>query len=75
MADSIYVRQWFRKGDFEYSSAEFLFRHRPLPVDVICYLCQQAVEKWLKGFMIHNGIGEPPHTHELGWLCKMCTDG
>jgi HEPN domain-containing protein len=44
---------------------------RPVPLEVICYHCEQAAEKILKGYLIQNNI-EPPRTHDLRLLCKMC---
>ena len=34
---------------------------------------EQAAEKVLKGYLIHHDV-EPPKTHDLRLLCKMCAD-
>jgi HEPN domain-containing protein len=44
---------------------------RPVPVEIICYHCQQASEKYLKAVIALQGI-EPPYTHDLNELCKQC---
>jgi HEPN domain-containing protein len=52
-------------------SAEYLWNMHPLPVEVICYHCQQAVEKLLKGFLAFHG--EPIRkTHDLTLLNSIC---
>ena len=68
------LRQWLDKGNNELRSAEYLATmHNPTPDEVICYLCQQAAEKYLKGFLFLNDI-EPPKTHDLNELLSMCAE-
>ena len=43
----------------------------PKQIEIICYHAQQTVEKTLKGFLLYNDI-EPPKTHDLVMLCRMC---
>jgi HEPN domain-containing protein len=43
----------------------------PTPLEIICFHCQQAVEKYLKGFLVFHGE-EPPYIHDLDKLCKQC---
>jgi len=40
--------------------------------NLVCYHAQQAAEKSLKGFMIHNNTPHPK-THDLIDLNKLCT--
>ena len=47
---------------------------RPQPLEIICYHCQQAAEKHLKGFLLYHGVIEPPKTHNLNLLMDMCLD-
>ena len=65
-----YVIEWFRFADSDLSSAEYLQGMFPKPIEIICYHCQQSVEKFLKGYLIFNGIDEPPKTHNLVELCE-----
>jgi HEPN domain-containing protein len=68
------LRQWLDKGNNELRSAEYLATmHHPTPDEVICYLCQQAAEKYLKGFLFLNDM-EPPKTHDLNELLNMCVE-
>ena len=68
-----YVAEWFRFADADLASAEFLLGLQPLPMEIICYHCEQSAEKYLKGFLLYKGIIEPPKTHDLNTLCEMCS--
>ena len=46
----------------------------PPRYEVICYLCQQSAEKYLKGYLIFCGNDEPPKTHNLSRLCVLCSE-
>lgn len=37
----------------------------------ICVQCHQAIEKYLKGFLVYNGE-KPPRIHDLVKLAKLC---
>ena len=41
--------------------------------EIICYHCQQAVEKYLKAFLCYNGV-IPPKIHVLETLCALCSE-
>jgi HEPN domain-containing protein len=45
----------------------------PKQTEIASYHCQQCAEKALKAFLICKNI-EPPKTHDLKLLCKMCRD-
>jgi len=63
--------EWFRVAQADLDSAEFLQGMRPIPIEVICYHCQQSAEKYLKGFLALNGeVIEK--IHDLVRLNKMC---
>ncbi|MTI96711.1 MAG: HEPN domain-containing protein [Firmicutes bacterium] len=65
------AQQWQRFAAMDLKSAEYLLNMHPVPVEVICYHCQQSAEKYLKGYLVLNGIN-PPKTHDLDELCKNC---
>ena len=66
------LRQWLDKGKDELRSAEYLSTmHYPTPDEVICYLCQQSAEKYLKGYLFSHDI-EPEKTHDLKDLLEIC---
>ncbi|MCI0441792.1 HEPN domain-containing protein [bacterium] len=65
------AREWFKIAELDLSSAEFLQKMNPVPVEIICYHCQQSAEKYLKGFLALSGE-EIKKTHDLIQLNKMC---
>ena len=64
-------QEWQRLAAMDLKSAEHLLKMHPVPVEIICYLCQQSAEKYLKGFLVLHGMN-PPKTHDLDELCKLC---
>lgn len=48
------VEEWFQRGGHDLDTAEILFEREGHP-DIILFHLQQAVEKYLKGFLIYNG--------------------
>ena len=69
-----YILEWFRFADNDLLSAERLTTFYPVHMQLVCYLCEQAAEKYLKGFLVYNGITEPPKIHELDKLCDLCAE-
>ena len=67
------VKGWLDFASRDINSAKHLLSMHPVPLEVICYLCEQAAEKALKGYLIYQNV-EPPRTHDLKLLCIMCTD-
>ena len=65
---------WFKFADTDLATVEYILSMRPLPCEIICFHCQQSVEKYLKGYLIYNGIEQPPKIHDLIELCKLCRD-
>lgn len=65
--------EWLEFAEMDLSAAEYLLSMRPLPVEIICFHCEQAAEKFLKAVLVQLGI-EPPRTHDLIQLCKICSD-
>ncbi|MCZ6676164.1 MAG: HEPN domain-containing protein [Candidatus Poribacteria bacterium] len=59
------VDEWIEKAEADFKGAVALNRRRkdPLP-DLVCYHCQQSAEKYLKAFLIAQGI-TPPRIHDL----------
>mgnify|MGYP001033893830 FL=1 len=73
MKDSGWSSEWLEMANMDLNAAEFLLDMRPVPVEIICYHCQQAAEKLLKGVLVHFDA-EPPKTHDLIQLCKLCCE-
>lgn len=64
-----YIKQWFEKGDHDIIAAQLLIESRPFILDIACFHCQQAVEKYLKAFLIYKGV-DFEKTHNLLLLQK-----
>jgi HEPN domain-containing protein len=66
------LQQWLDKGNDDLRSAEYLSTmHNPTPDEIICFLCQQSAEKYLKAFIFSLDI-EPEKTHDLEYLLEIC---
>jgi HEPN domain-containing protein len=47
------LAEWVNKAEADYQSAVALHRRRKAPLpDIVCYHCQQCVEKYLKAYLI-----------------------
>jgi HEPN domain-containing protein len=67
--DEAYKKQadeWFERGLHDLETAQLLFDEQGY-TDSISYHIQQAIEKYLKGYLVFNGI-KPPRIHELDTL-------
>jgi HEPN domain-containing protein len=64
---------WFKKADHDLLSAEIILEsgRKSLPLDTVCFHCQQVVEKYLKGFLSFHNIAFP-RTHFLPTLLEQC---
>jgi HEPN domain-containing protein len=65
------VRQWFAKADHDIEIVRRnLASEEPL-TDVLCFHCQQAVEKYLKAFLVYHSI-KPPRVHIIEDILIEC---
>jgi HEPN domain-containing protein len=71
--DKELVAEWFRFADDDIDTALLLKDMRPRHHEIICYHCEQAVEKYLKGFLVSKDQ-MPPRTHDLANLCNLCCE-
>ena len=58
------AKAWLRKAESDLLSADNNLRAAQIPFDVVCYHCQQAVEKHLKAFLVFLDA-QPSRTHDL----------
>ncbi len=65
------AKKWQKLADMDLRTAEYLKKMKPLPIEIICYHCQQSAEKYLKGYLVFCGM-VPPRMHDLDELCKLC---
>ena len=65
------VELWIKYAEDDLSVATHLFKtHNPLPINIICYHCQQAAEKALKTVLIHNDA-KYPKTHDISEILQI----
>lgn len=67
------AKEWFRKADNDIRAAEIIIKEVQPPTDTVCFHAQQAVEKYLKGYLTKNGR-EFLKSHDLNYLLKLCVD-
>ncbi|MBC7228099.1 MAG: HEPN domain-containing protein [Thermoflexales bacterium] len=64
------TKEWMDKAEQDYQVVAFL-QDAGLPVyDVICFHAQQSAEKFLKAWLIEQGV-DFPRTHDLEILAKL----
>jgi HEPN domain-containing protein len=64
------VRQWIAKADVDYRTAERLVGDTEPIRESIAFHCEQAVEKYLKAFLVCQQI-EFPKTHSISRLLDL----
>jgi HEPN domain-containing protein len=63
------AKEWLHFSEMDLQSARFLLGMRPVPVEIICYHCQQCAEKSLKAILVRNAQ-EPKRIHDLTKLLQ-----
>lgn len=66
-----YVRLWIEKAGNDLDSAKRLLEIEPYILDNACFHCQQAIEKYLKAFLIFNEK-DIQKTHDVNFLLEEC---
>jgi HEPN domain-containing protein len=67
------IADWIRLAGDDLRLAEHSQTMWPIPLELVCYHCQQSAEKYLKVFLISQGE-TPPYIHDLPELLKMCRE-
>lgn len=64
------TKQWYDMAVMDFGVAKHLDEtYRPKPLEIICYHCQQAVERAIKALiMYYGGEGGLPKLHDLSFL-------
>jgi HEPN domain-containing protein len=67
-----YLVEWIHKAEEDYNAALALARQRKKTMpNAMSFHCQQCAEKYLKAFLVQNGVVFPK-THDLLELHKLC---
>lgn len=64
--------QWIEKAEHDLIAASILLEANPGILDIACFHCQQAIEKYLKAFLIYNSL-DFIFTHNLDYLLQQCS--
>lgn len=68
-----YIKEWLLKADQDLVAANELLKIEPLLSEIICFHCQQAIEKNLKGFLCYHRI-DIEKTHDISFLLIECSN-
>ena len=64
-------QEWLTYASHDLQAAKFLQAMKPLPVEIICYHCEQSAEKAIKAIIVFKGEqGGLPKKHELIFLLQ-----
>lgn len=66
------AKEWFRIGGEELNYAKAAFNDFDDFYSQMCVGCHQAVEKYLKGFLVYNNK-KYPFTHDLIAILRRCS--
>jgi len=67
-----YILEWFRYADMDLLTAQRNTAFYPVHIQMVCFHCQQSVEKYLKGYLLYCERIDPPKIHNLDFLCGKC---
>lgn len=68
-----FIKQWLFKANEDLLVIDKLTEYEIIATSSICFHCQQAVEKFLKAFLIANDV-EIKKTHNIEFLLSECSD-
>lgn len=66
-------RKWIRYANENLGVAERELEHQTPAYHTVCFLCQSAAEKYLKGYLIAQGW-VLKKTHDIAELLELCTE-
>ncbi|MEX2428197.1 MAG: HEPN domain-containing protein [Bacteroidales bacterium] len=66
------IKQWISKGDHDLGTAKVTYLHIPEYLDTVTFHCQQAVEKYLKAYLIFQSTAFR-FSHDLIYLLDLIT--
>lgn len=68
-----YIRQWIAKAADDLIVIDKLTQFEIVATSAVCFHCQQVVEKYLKAFLIAQGV-EIRKTHNIEFLLAECEE-
>lgn len=70
MTNEEYIQEWINKAQKDIRTVEIMQEYEDM-TEIICFHCQQAVEKYLKALLIKNDE-EITKTHNIDYLLNKC---
>ena len=70
MSDRQYINEWIEKANKDIKAANRLIEDEDM-TEIVCFHCQQAVEKYLKALLIFNNE-DVQKTHNIDFLLNKC---
>jgi Uncharacterized conserved protein related to C-terminal domain of eukaryotic chaperone, SACSIN len=67
------IHRWLKKAENDIKVVSYLIDIEDAPTDIICFHCQQAIEKYLKAFLTYVDV-KAKKTHDLRALLEMCIE-
>lgn len=68
-----YIRQWLLKAADDLIVIDKLTQFEVIATSAVCFHCQQVVEKYLKAYLIAQGV-ETRKTHNIEFLLAQCEE-
>ncbi len=65
------IKKWVLKADNDLKAAESLLAEELPITDAVCFHSQQAVEKYLKAYLVYRDI-DFKRTHDISELLALC---
>lgn len=66
-----YILNWLEKAEHDLLASRLIIDSQPLILDIACFHCQQAAEKFLKAFLAYKNEAFKK-THNLELLQSLC---
>lgn len=66
------IKQWVIKGDHDLGTAKVTYLYIPEYLDTVTFHCQQAVEKYLKAYLVFQTMSFK-FSHDLVYLLDLIT--
>lgn len=60
-----------KKGRKRYKTIEIMKEYEDV-TEIVCFHCQQGVERYLKALLIYKGEANIPKTHNIDLLLNLC---
>ena len=67
------IIKWYEKADADILIAKRALEWEPFILDPACFHCQQAIEKYLKAYLLYQGK-DIEKTHNLTYLKELCAE-